>query len=163
MFWSYHKAILHHRGKSNSIITHNGKTVTTTPVSKAKLFNLNFSSVFCPPGSQQDTDNTNVPDYPLTEVLLSDLTVTVEDVTNHHSALDITKASGPDEIPARLLKACSNEIPPSLCSLFNLSLKRTRTACCKWFASSGKTSHHNPATWFSTQSLVCHPTPCSSP
>ena len=99
LLWSYHKTILHHRGKSNSIITHNGKTVTT-PVGMAKLFNSYFSSVFRLPGLQQDTDNTNVPDYPLTEVLLSDLTVTVEDVTNHLNALDITKASRPDEIPA---------------------------------------------------------------
>ena len=37
---------------------------------------------------------------------------------------DITKASG--GISARLLKECANEIPPSLCMMFNTSLK---TAC----------------------------------
>ena len=40
--------------------------------------------------------------------------------------LDITKACGPDEIPARLLKECANEIAPSLCMMFNTSLQ---TAC----------------------------------
>ena len=35
----------------------------------------------------------------------------------------LAKASGPDGIPARLLKECSQEIAPSLCSLFNLSLQ----------------------------------------
>ena len=65
-------------------------------------------------------------DYPPPEILLSELTVTVEDVTNNLNALDITKASGPDEIPARLLKTCSNEIAPSLCSLFNRSLETAR-------------------------------------
>jgi hypothetical protein len=39
---------------------------------------------------------------------------------------DITKASGPDEIPARLLKTCGNEIAPSLCSLINRSLETAR-------------------------------------
>ena len=52
--------------------------------------------------------------------------MTVEEVTNYLNALDITKASGPDEIPARLLKTCSNEIAPSLCSLFNRSLETAR-------------------------------------
>ena len=157
LFWSYHKAILHHCGKSNSTITHNGKTVTT-PVGKAKLFNSYFSSVFRPPGSQQDTDNTNVPDYPLTEVLLSGLTVTVEGVTNHLNALDITKASGPDEIPVRLLNACCNEIAPSLCSLFNLSLK---TACLpsEWKMANVTAVHKKdslePVSNYRPMSLLC--------
>ena len=38
------------------------------------------------------------------------------------SELDTTKACGPDKIPARLLKECSEQIAPSLCSLFNHSL-----------------------------------------
>ncbi len=89
-------------------ITHNGKTATT-PAGKAELFNSYFSSVFRPPSSQQDIDNTNLPDYPRPEILLSELSVTVEDVTNYLNALDITKASGPDEIPACLFKTqCLN-------------------------------------------------------
>ena len=38
------------------------------------------------------------------------------------SELDTTKACGPDKIPARLLKECSEQIAPSLCSHFNHSL-----------------------------------------
>ena len=38
------------------------------------------------------------------------------------SKLDTTKACGPDKIPARLLEECSEQIAPSLCSLFNHSL-----------------------------------------
>ena len=37
--------------------------------------------------------------------------------------LDVSKAGGPDGIPARLLKECSHQIAPSLCSLFNDSLR----------------------------------------
>ena len=36
--------------------------------------------------------------------------------------LDTSKASGPDGIPSRLLQACSLEIAPSICELFNYSL-----------------------------------------
>ena len=37
-------------------------------------------------------------------------------------ALDVTKAIGPDKIPAKLLKETASVIAPSLCKLFNKSL-----------------------------------------
>ena len=37
--------------------------------------------------------------------------------------LDASKATGPDEIPARILKETAHEIAPSLCQLFNKSLR----------------------------------------
>ena len=40
--------------------------------------------------------------------------------------LDPSKATGPDGIPARILKECSEQIAPSLCSLFNHSLRAGR-------------------------------------
>ena len=39
------------------------------------------------------------------------------------SSLDVNKASGPDEIPARTLKETAREIDPSLCDLFNKLLR----------------------------------------
>ena len=36
--------------------------------------------------------------------------------------LDVDKATGPDKIPAVLLKTCAANISPSLCKLFNKSL-----------------------------------------
>ena len=39
------------------------------------------------------------------------------------SSLDVNKASGPDEIPARTLKETVREIDPSLCDLFNKLLR----------------------------------------
>ena len=38
-------------------------------------------------------------------------------------ALDPNKASGPDNIPARILKLTADQIAPSVCRLFNLSLQ----------------------------------------
>ena len=37
-------------------------------------------------------------------------------------SLDPNKATGPDEIPARILKETATTIAPSLCKLFNRSL-----------------------------------------
>ena len=45
--------------------------------------------------------------------------------------MDPTKATGPDGIPARVLRECSYAIAPSLCSLFNHSL-HTGTVPSEW-------------------------------
>ena len=47
--------------------------------------------------------------------------------------LDPTKATGPDGIPARVLRECSYGNAPSLCSLFNHSL-RTGTVPSEWIS-----------------------------
>ena len=50
--------------------------------------------------------------------------VSVDEVKERLSELDTTKASGPEKIPARLLKECSEQIAPTLCSLFIHSLNK---------------------------------------
>ena len=62
---------------------------------------------------------------------LSDITVSEEEVAHHLAHLDPTKATGPDGIPARVLRECSYAIAPSLCSLFNHSL-HTGTVPSEW-------------------------------
>jgi hypothetical protein len=47
----------------------------------------------------------------------------VEEVSACLSSLDTSKATGPDGIPARILKECSTKIAPGLCALFNHSLR----------------------------------------
>ena len=53
---------------------------------------------------------------------ISQIQVSVDDVTKHLIGLDTSKACGPDSIPARLLIECSKQIAPSLCGIFNQSL-----------------------------------------
>ena len=53
---------------------------------------------------------------------LCDLTFTASQVLAVLSSLDVNNASGPDEIPARILKETAHKIAPSLCDLFNKSL-----------------------------------------
>lgn len=117
LFWSYHKAILNSRGKP-SVVSYNGATATSS-VEKAELFNLYFSSVFRPQSTTNvNTSFLNIHEQLFAWPLLSELTISVNEVSKCLMELDITKACGPDGIPARLA--------PSLCMMFNTSLK---TAC----------------------------------
>ena len=51
-----------------------------------------------------------------------DLQLSTEEVARTLLALDSTKATGPDEIPSRLLKDTACQIAPSLTQIFNKSL-----------------------------------------
>ena len=53
---------------------------------------------------------------------ISQIQVSVDDVTKHLIGLDTSKACGPDGIPARLLIECSKQIALSLYGIFNQSL-----------------------------------------
>ena len=128
LFWNYHKAALHHRSALNPVILHNDKTATT-PKQKAELFNSYFCSVFRPLKAQPITDDSPLLPPPVEQ--LSDITVSEEEVAHHLAHLDPTKATGPDGIPARVLRECSYAIAPSLCSLFNHSL-HTGTVPSEW-------------------------------
>ncbi|CAB4036765.1 Hypothetical predicted protein, partial [Paramuricea clavata] len=119
LFWSYHKAILHHRKRQNNEITYNGVTAKTAK-EKATLFNSYFSSVFHP--SSTRSAPSDYPDSLESEGQISEITLDVDEISQCLSYLDTSKATGPDGIPSRLLQACSLEIAPSICELFNHSL-----------------------------------------
>ena len=57
---------------------------------------------------------------------LSEITLSFNEVRACLFILDPSKATGPDGIPACILKECSEQIMPSLCSLFNHSLRTGR-------------------------------------
>ena len=128
MFWKYHKAILHHHTSLNPAITFNNCTAKS-PKEKEKLFNTYFCSVFRPAKTTMNpVDSTS---FLISSSQLSDITVTEEEVAKHLYHLDPSKATGPDGIPGRILKECSAIIAPSLCSLFNHSL-RSGTVPSEW-------------------------------
>ena len=60
---------------------------------------------------------------PNVDLTLSDLTLTVTQVLYVLANLDASKVTSPDEIPPRILKETAYEIAPSLCELFNKSLR----------------------------------------
>ena len=96
---------------------HNDQDITTAE-DKAEAFNSYFASNFRPdsPISRSCSPSISI------QSNLEFISVSSEDVSALLSSLKIDKATGPDEIPAMLLKECSNEIAPSLTALFNMSL-----------------------------------------
>ena len=122
LFWSYHKAVFHHRATQTPAISYKGNLAKTSS-EKAELFNSYFSSVFQPARPNQYQASTFFSSQLRTESQLREIELSECDVANCLRNLDTSKASGPDGIPARLLKECSQQITPSLCSLFNLSLQ----------------------------------------
>lgn len=124
IFWSYHKAFLGGRSVANSVISYNG-VAAEKPEQKAELLNNYFCSVFLPA-----TPDVNItPSHnSLTDMEISHIEVPVNEVRECLSNLDTSKVCGPDGIPARLLKECSEQIAPSLCPLFNFSLSRGKLA-----------------------------------
>lgn len=104
------------------------RTQANNPKETAELFNRYFTSVFttdtdacrpCTTNSTQDvSDNHDLP----ANNLLSDLILDNTKVLSVLKSIDVNKATGPDDIPARILGETAEEIAPSLCELFNKSL-----------------------------------------
>ena len=92
LFWSYHKAILHSRGKP-SVISYNGVTATSS-ADKAELFNpyaIYFSSVFRPQSTTNvNTSYLNIHDQSFACLLLSELTLSINAVAKCLMEPDIT-------------------------------------------------------------------------
>ncbi len=84
---------------------------------KARGFCMHVFLVPC--DSTTETDNYS--DWLDSHTQISDITLTAEEVAACLYNLDISKASGPDGILARILKECSYQIAPNICNLFNQS------------------------------------------
>ena len=67
-------------------------------------------------------NNHQLPLTTNTQNVLESISVSTEDVNSVLSTLSTDKGTGLDEISARLLKECANEIASSLTALFNKSL-----------------------------------------
>ena len=57
------------------------------------------------------------------DTVISDLTLNESTILAALKALEVGKATGPDEIPAKLLKQTASVTAPSLCRIFNKSLQ----------------------------------------
>ena len=106
-------------------IVYNGETAKTA-AHKAELFNTYFSSVFTSPRSSTNPEAVTHSPPLRTELQLSDIVISVDEVTDCLKSLGTSKASSPDGIQSRLLKECAGQIAPSLCDIFNHSLQSVR-------------------------------------
>jgi hypothetical protein len=111
-----------------SIPTNNENTAATgvtpdreavsSPVDIAEAFNQHFTSVF-----SNHVHETCPQSAPIDGPVLNEISLTPCEVVAALRSLDVSKASGPDGIPARLLKETAEEIAPSLTLFYNKSLQ----------------------------------------
>ena len=85
---------------------------------KAKALSEQFSSVFTEDTPETANIKSEGPSYPP----IPDLTIREEGIEKLLAGLNPSKASGPDEIPARLLKELAKELAPVVTSLFKQSI-----------------------------------------
>ena len=115
-FWRYVKA--QQQDGSGVAPLRTGTSLHTDATSKAKALSDQFSSVFTKDSPETADTKLEGPSYPT----LPDLQIERKGVELLLSGLNPSKASGPDEIPARMLKTLSAEIAPVLTAIFNQSL-----------------------------------------
>ena len=116
-FWG----VIKNKTKSRFIpesIFHNN-TSSTNPVDKANIFNNFFYSNFTPRENGSTFPASNVFQNPE----LSEIELTVAEVRLSLESIDISKATGPDQLSGRILKECAAQLAPSLTTLFNKSLQ----------------------------------------
>ena len=115
-FWSYIKSLR----KDNTGVAplrDKGK-LFSAPRDKANILNNQYSSVFT------REDKSNIPEPPGDPYpTMNEITVTEEGVLRLLLKTNPHKASGPDQLPARILKECAHELAPLLTSFFNKTLQ----------------------------------------
>ena len=98
-----------------------GGRVGISSLDKANMCNAQFHSAF----SKEDTEHIPTPDSdPLPP--MPDINVCENGVLKLLKNLKPHKATGPDELPARVLKECAQEIAPAIASFFQQSLDEGR-------------------------------------
>ena len=98
-----------------------GSTTYTDSLEKANVLNQYFSSVFTIGNNSKPPtiDHTEIPDMP-------PITVHVNGVTKLLSDIKPYKSSGPDGIPAFLLKEVALQLAPPLTLVFQASLNQQK-------------------------------------
>ena len=123
-FWSVFKSTSKHSNIPGKMTwtRQDSSTTAETPIDIANLLNRYFYSVFKP--SCDSTHGLPIPvdDDSINLTTIADLELTEGEVCSVLRTLDVDKATGPDKIPAVLLKNCAASVSPSLCELFNKSL-----------------------------------------
>ncbi|XP_049886813.1 uncharacterized protein LOC126381362 [Pectinophora gossypiella] len=93
---------------------------------KANLFASLFAN-----NSRLDAGLSAPPTLPRCDSSMPEVTIHLREVRKALCSLDVNKASGPDGIPARVLRLCAPELSPVLTRLYRLSLEQ-RTVPKSW-------------------------------
>lgn len=88
---------------------------------KAESLNHQFQSVFTCENLSDMSDYIDTP-----TPTMPDIAISVNGVQSLPESLDVTKASGPDNIPTHVLNFCASEIAPVLTIIFSQSLSTSQ-------------------------------------
>ena len=97
-------------------LRNNSGSSSCTPSSKANLFASTFASM-----SNLDDQDFQAPLYPTSTITVSPIMFFTRKVRKVHLQLNTSISSGPDCIPAIVLKSCAPELAPVINKLFQLS------------------------------------------
>jgi hypothetical protein len=95
--------------------------IYTIPQDICNAFSSKFKSNFSP--RNLNTHNLCFPKLPNIISELNSIIITEQDVVDSLLLIKENFSSGPDKIPAIVLKKCAASLSYSLCSLFNYSLR----------------------------------------
>ena len=115
-FWQYVKT--QRRNNTGVQVLKVGNVDVIEDKEKAEALANQFSSVFTREDSSQSLPNLRDSSYPD----MPDITVSVDGVLKLLRSLDVTKATGPDQIPNRALKLAADNIAPILAHFFQQPL-----------------------------------------
>ena len=126
-FWSYIRSLKKDNNETSSLYTPDG--FVTENNKKAEVLNAQFKSVFTV------EPNESLPDKgPSPHPTMPDFNITISGIKKLLHNLNVHKATGPDEISARVLKELGDILAPTLKIIFDYSLY-TGTVCSnigKW-------------------------------
>ncbi|XP_076461741.1 uncharacterized protein LOC143294196 [Babylonia areolata] len=114
-FWNYIKS-LRRDSTGVSPLRDQGR-LFASPKEKANILNHQYKSVFTREKSSKILTPSGV-SYPA----MAEITIDKEGVRKLLKNINPYKAAGPDEIPAKVLKECADEIAPLLSIIFTKSL-----------------------------------------
>lgn len=117
-FWRY---VNGRKGRATipQTMTYNNKT-SSEGQGICDLFSEFFGSVFDEYSPNEPTESLNLP--PVFNFTLHNFKFTRDEVALKIKQLDARKGPGPDDIPPKFLKECSEELSLPLCILFNESI-----------------------------------------
>jgi len=108
-FYSYAKSLSKIKSNINMLFD-SDSVITTDPKKMADLLQYQFNSVFSDPNSP-DVKDPDFPPPPITSPQqLEDFLITDECILKAISAISTDSASGPDGVPAILIKNCAKEL-----------------------------------------------------
>ena len=133
-FYKYVHSKTKAKSKIPDIKVPNTGNTTTSDEEKSEVFNEYFKEVF----TKEDTQNMpNVPQKPV-ESILNHINIDEETVLKKLKDINPNKSTGPDNIPARVIKELSEVLAEPLTILYKLSLSSGK------LPSEWKTAHVTP-------------------